>query len=152
MIVPYDEALRMVEPEFRALGFSLSSDSAYGARFSLGSVAVELSTERYYQPSISTTFIDSRGKRFHLGMLEEIIDPELSAKHQAQFDDLSLDDVRQSTEDEQMQYALIAFRAAVELFSKHAERILHEPQSYEPQYAKLESSLLAALSAPRGAT
>ena len=149
MIEPYDSVVKKLAPEFAEFGFKLVQNSDYSSVFSDGSRAIEVSTEPYYHPSISTSLKDSQGVERSFRLVREILAPE-EAKQDIQYlRELSLkydfehrpfNEIK--SDGSLSAYIYASIRQVLKFISKHKQDAFNS-QLLTAQYDKKEKMSLA---------
>ena len=75
MIEPYATIVNSFLDSFSKIGFSKIRESDYLVRFWDGENAVEISTEKYYHPTLITRFMDKNGRKFSIRIIREVLAP-----------------------------------------------------------------------------
>lgn len=90
MIDPYAVIIASYLNEFARLGFSKVHEAEFSTGFSDGKNAIEINTEKYYHPSLSTSFVDEHGERFSVRILREILAPDQLLKDSSDLDAIKI--------------------------------------------------------------
>lgn len=156
MIEPYNTAINALADEFSALGFRIYKDSAYEMIFSNESgYFLHISTEKYYHPSVATSLVNSRGNRFSVRGIKEIIAPERAAKDaqclKLVSDQYNLVDANVNSVAEWngiYQYVQLIIKQMLDFLIEYREAIFVFPNSYENEYQERETKFLTEFGVP----
>lgn len=75
MIEPYDSVINSLLNAFSNNGFSKIAESDYSVAFSNSDYTVEIVTEQYDHPSVSSHILDKNGGIYSIWLLREILEP-----------------------------------------------------------------------------
>lgn len=75
MIEPYGTIVNSFLGGFAKIGFSKLQESDYSVTLSRSKSCVEISTEKYYHPTLTTRFLDENGKKFSMRIIREVLAP-----------------------------------------------------------------------------
>ena len=76
MKTPYGKILKTKLASFEKLGFYIEVNDELLVRLTRGSDHIEISTEKFSSPSITSNLINSNGKKFSVRVLRELLDNE----------------------------------------------------------------------------
>ena len=149
MIEPYGTVLKSFIPRFSAIGLSRSGETDYSMIFSGGPISLEISTERYNHPSLSTRLLDDKGSKFSMRIIREVLSPEQLAADSAELCNLKriyrLDDVI-SDDDARKQgmaaYCKLAVEQLLDFLSSHEEVLSSLGRDLREKYAAAEDAAL----------
>lgn len=152
MIEPYASVVNSALTEFTSNGFMKVNETDYSVSFSDGKNIIEISTEKYYHPGLTTCLIDESGKKYSMRLLREILSPSELERDSAELSVLKkrygLDD---SNADRRLQnegltaYVTLAIRQFLNFLSSYRSELLSNLESYQAEYAIREASLLKSL-------
>ncbi len=150
MIEPYATAIEACTERLSVIGYLKTSDSDYGARFSNGTYTIEVSTEQYAHPSISTCLIDDKRRKFELGLVQRILAPNQYAEFLAKANDINsrygLDD---GNTDKHTRNLGIAAHAAAsienlcEFLAAHKNEPFTQNEDFVRQYVEMEQERMS---------
>lgn len=150
MIEPYETALRNASPDFSKLGFSLVRNTEYIATFSDGTYSIELSTDRYHHPGLSGTICDPTGKKFEIGLVQQILNPEQYEADMAKLKEVQLrfgldqpNMLKETRLQGITQYVQLMVDQALRFFAAHRDRVFASPNDYEAEYALRANALVS---------
>lgn len=152
MIEPYETALRDSSPGFSKLGFSLARNTDYGATFSNGTFSIELSTDRYYQPGLSGAICDPTGKKFEIGLIQQILDPMQYSVDMAKLKEIQMrfgldrpDTPTEARLQGVREYVRVTLDRILTFFAAYKEKVFASPNEYEADYALRSNALMSKI-------
>jgi len=152
MIEPYATAIRQERNRFSKLRFRLVSDADYIATFSDAQHTLQISTERYYHPSIFMALCDPDGKPFELGTVQKILAPDLHERKIA-----VLKDIRQKYGLDQKEtplatrtegsseYVRTTLQQVLDFLLAFEDRVFAFDSAFRIEYAKREREILSEI-------
>jgi len=136
MIVPYSKAIDTLRPRLPDWRVRVDEDSDYCMTLVGDGFVFELTTERYYNPRIGITFIDSKGRRFQEFLLEQVLDPIGRANSVSRLDELIKQyETSLKTHDDReseaciIEYAVISITSAANLKTGYNRTIVLLPRN-----------------------
>ncbi|HUX89568.1 MAG TPA: hypothetical protein VMV48_02615 [Gallionellaceae bacterium] len=149
MIKPYATVLSSFASRFSEIGFAMSNDADFTMTFSNGSYSIEISTEKYYHPSITTRFLDASGGKFSMRLVREILSPEQLIKDSKDLNAIKLHyHLDEPVVDIDMQekgviaFVSLAMEQLLDFLSSHKDELFAMNDSFKTEYATREKALL----------
>lgn len=147
MIEPYAAIVNSFLNDFSKIGFSKSQESDYSVKFSDGKNAIEIATEKYYQPNLTTRFVDENGRKFSIRIIRELLAPDQLSKDSSKLDAIKktfcLDDVGIDANMRVQGIAAYVSEAIEQLlFFLSANKAALFAGSYKPDYTLREQEAL----------
>lgn len=149
MIEPYGTVLNIFVPKFSAMGLSKSNETSYSMTFSSEHISIEISTENYNHPSISTRLSNDKGDDFSVRVVREILSPDQFNRDTAKLNDLKrfhrLDEVTCDDEARQLgvtEYCRLAIEQLLAFLSLHKQELLTMDTDFQKKYVALENAVL----------
>jgi hypothetical protein len=152
MIEPYATVLNSFANRFQDIGLLKTIESDYSTTFSDGINSIEISTEKYYHPSITTRFTDRAGRTYSIRIIREALAPEqleknsnqlISIKKQYKLDDIDID--RDLHERGVAAYCALAVDQLLDFVASYKEKLFSENDYFRGEYSTLEKSAMIKL-------
>lgn len=147
MIEPYAAIVNSFLNGFSKIGFSKLQESGYSMVFSDGKNFVEISTEKYYHPSLTARLVDENGTKFSVRIMREILAPDQLCKDSSELDAIKIQyhladvGIDKSTREQGIAaYVQLAIAHLLDFLSSYEKELFSG--SYKSEYATREKAAL----------